>query len=115
MATSHQIHIANTHQVALGLATYASQLNVVNRPLAYVRLQMPFYEMKSSSSKGHAENDKLKPDGVRGRWWHEVLRGIAKLPNLNFGIVRCAAWYGPGRWDAEVIPRLVVGHVYSYL
>lgn len=109
------IHIANTYRVALGMATYASSLDTAHRPLAYVRLQMPFYEMKSGSSKGHTENDKLKPDGVRGRWWHEALRGIAKLPNLNFGVVRCAAWYGPGRWDAEVIPRLVVGHVYAYL
>ncbi|BEI87009.1 hypothetical protein CcaverHIS002_0703550 [Cutaneotrichosporon cavernicola] len=109
------IHITNTYRVAVGLASYANDLDTVHRPLAYVRLQMPFYEMKSGSSKGHGEGDKLKPDGVRGRWWHEALRGIAKLPNLNSGVVRCAAWYGPGRWDAEVIPRLVVGHVYSYL
>lgn len=81
-----------------------------------MRLHQPFYEMKSSSSShGHAEADKLKPDGNRGRWWHEALRGIAATPGLNTGIIRCAAWYGPGTWDFEVVPRLVAGHVYKYL
>lgn len=80
-----------------------------------MRLQQPFYDMKSLPGAGHSESDKLKPDGVRGRWWHETLRGIAQIPGLNFGVVRSAAWYGPGVWDTEVVPRLVVGHVYSYL
>lgn len=67
--------------------------------------------MKSSP---HTENDKLKPDGIRGRWWHETLRGLSRV-DLDIAVIQCAAWYGPGTWDAEVVPRLVVGHVYSYL
>ena len=73
--------------------------------------------MKSlpSSSAGHAEGADLKPDGVRGRWWHEVLRGLGKIQGLNTGVIRCGAWYGPGTWEGLVIPRLVVGHVYKHL
>ncbi|KAL1410887.1 hypothetical protein Q8F55_001830 [Vanrija albida] len=109
------LFITNTYQLALSLATSAARLAPEHRPSAYVRLQQPFYDMKSLAGAGHAEGDKLKPDGVRGRWWHETLRGIAQIPDLNFGVVRSAAWYGPGAWDTEVVPRLVVGHVYSYL
>lgn len=73
--------------------------------------------MKSlgSSSAGHAETADLRPDGTRGRWWHEVLRGLAKVEGLNTGVVRCGAWYGPGTWEGEVIPRLVAGQIYQYL
>lgn len=73
-------------------------------------------------SLGYKESDgeKLRPDGVRGRWWHETLRGIGKLAaaaggSLNFGVIRCGAWYGPGVFEGDVVPRLVVGHVYQYL
>jgi hypothetical protein len=73
--------------------------------------------MKSlpSSSAGHLEIANLRPDGVRGRWWHEVLRGLGDLKGLNTGVIRCGALYGPGTWEGEVIPRVVIGHIYSYL
>lgn len=119
LLTPAQLQISNTYQMALALATSASKLSDERKPTAYVRLQQPYYEMKSpsssSSSQGHSESDKLKPDGVRGRWWQETLRGVAAVEGLNFGIVRSSAWYGPGTWDAEVVPRLVAGHVYQYL
>ena len=84
---------------------------------AYVRLTFPFYEMKSlpSSSAGHTEAADLRPDGVRGRWWHEALRGLGSVEALNTGVVRCGAWYGRGTWEGEVVPRLVVGQVYRSL
>lgn len=113
-AADAQIQISHTYQLALALATSAAKLGA-RKPAAYVRLHQPFYDMKNSPQ---TETDRLKPDGVRGRWWHETLRGIAAVAaaeDLNFGIVRCAAWYGPGTWDSEVVPRLVVGHVYHYL
>jgi hypothetical protein len=76
--------------------------------------------MKSlpSSSRGHGEDAELRPDGARGRWWHEVLRGLGRVASaegLNVGVIRCGAWYGRGTWEGEVIPRVVAGHVYSYL
>jgi hypothetical protein len=71
--------------------------------------------MKSSSP--HVEGSDLKPDGHRGRWWHETLRGIGALQRegLKFGVIRCGAPYGPGVSDGEVVARLVVGHVYKHL
>jgi hypothetical protein len=78
----------------------------------------------SSSSRGHGEDTDLRPDGARGRWWHEVLRGLGRVASaeneglglgLNVGVIRCGAWYGRGTWEGEVIPRVVAGHVYSYL
>ena len=71
--------------------------------------------MKSSTPQ--SESSDLRPDGVRGRWWHETLRGLGKLQEkgLNLGVIRCGAAYGRGGWEGEVVARLVVGHVYSYL
>ncbi|RXK42562.1 hypothetical protein M231_00116 [Tremella mesenterica] len=114
---SELIQISNTYQIALSLATSASQLDPKLRPGAYVRLTFPFYEMKSlpSSSAGHAETANLKPDGDRGRWWHETVRGIGRLSNLNFGVIRSGAMYGRGTWEGEVTARLVIGHVYKSL
>ena len=88
MLTCPQLQIANSYQLALSLATSASTLP--NKPKAYVRLTFPFYEMKSlsSSSAGHAESAELRPDGVRGQWWHEALRGIGKVEGLNTGAIR---------------------------
>ncbi|KAL7423755.1 hypothetical protein Q5752_001338 [Cryptotrichosporon argae] len=108
------IQIQNTYQLALNLATSAAKLPVEMRPGAYVRLTFSFYEMKSSSSP-HGEDDRLRPDGVRGRWWHEALRGLGALDSLNAAAVRSAAWYGRGTWEGEVVPRLVAGHVYAFL
>nr|XP_019001896.1 uncharacterized protein I203_05606 [Kwoniella mangroviensis CBS 8507]OCF65357.1 hypothetical protein I203_05606 [Kwoniella mangroviensis CBS 8507] len=110
------LQISNTYQTALSLATSASTLPTNFKPKAYVRLTFPFYAQKSlpSSSPGHSESTELTPDGVRGRWWAETLRGIGNL-DLNFGVIRCAAWYGRGAYLGEIVPRLVVGHVYQYL
>jgi hypothetical protein len=111
------MQISNTYQLAISLATSASHLSAAQLPKAYVRLTFPFYEMKSlsSSSPGHDEYSDLRPDGIRGRWWHETLRGLAKITNLNTGVIRCGAWYGRGTWEGEVVPRLVVGQVYKHL
>ena len=130
------MQIQNTHALALSLARSALSLPEERRPKAYVRLTYSFYEMKSASpssstggGSGHAEgSEAMRPDGARGRWWHETLRGLAQLRDgpvgdgavkgngaLNVGAVQAAAWYGPGSWGGEVAPRVVVGHVYQYL
>ncbi|WWC87977.1 uncharacterized protein L201_002879 [Kwoniella dendrophila CBS 6074] len=112
------IQISNTYQTALQLATSASNLPLNLKPKSYIRLTFPFYEQKSlpSSSPGHTESAQLTPDGIRGRYWNETLRGIGKLnEKLNFGCIRSAAWYGGDSYQGEIVPRLVVGHVYQYL
>ncbi|WRT65894.1 uncharacterized protein IL334_002845 [Kwoniella shivajii] len=110
------LQISNTYQTSLSLATSASNLPPSLKPRSYVRLTFPFYEQKSSpsSSAGHNESAELRPDSVRGRWWHETLRGLGKL-DLNFGVIRSAAWYGRGSYEGEVVPKLVIGHVYKHL
>jgi hypothetical protein len=116
-ANPPQVQVSNTYQLALSIASSASKLPL--KPKAYVRLTYPFYEMKSlpSSSAGHPESAHLLPDGARGRWWHETLRGLARIREggLNVGVVRCGAWYGRGTWEGDVVPRVVAGHVYQYL
>lgn len=122
------MQIQNTHALAISLARSALSLPLPVRPKAYIRLTYSFYEMKSpstssSSKEGYTEgSEAMRPDGVRGRWWHETLRGLAQLRDgkqgaggLNVGAVQAAAWYGPGSWGGEVAPRVVVGHVYQYL
>lgn len=115
-----QIQVSNTHALSLSLALSASRLPPTLKPKAYIRLTYSFYEMKSlpSSQPGHAESADLRPDGVRGRWWHETVRGLGVIredEGLNVGVVRAGAWYGPGGWGGEVMPRVVAGHVYQYL
>lgn len=65
----------------------------------------------------------MRPDGVRGRWWHEAIRAIADigsgdsgpgLDKLNFAVVRVGEIYGEGYCDqSQVLGRLVVGHIYQ--
>ena len=113
----YQIQISNTYHLAVSVARSAAALPAALKPRSYVRLTFPFYEMKSlpSSSAGHPETAEIRPDGVRGRWWHEVLRGLGSLKDLNSGVIRCGALYGPGTWEGEVIPRVVIGQIYQYL
>ncbi|ORY20511.1 hypothetical protein BCR39DRAFT_562919 [Naematelia encephala] len=105
------IQISHTYKLALGLARSAAALP--KPPRAYIRLTFCFYEMKSSI--GHTESADLRPDGIRGRWWHETLRALGTVHGLNVAVIRCAAWYGYGTWEGQVLPRVVVGHVYQYL
>ncbi|KAJ9108250.1 hypothetical protein QFC19_002498 [Naganishia cerealis] len=131
---------------------YAASLPPALRPSAYIRLTFPFYEMRSSSpstgygeaflpnpedkkkSKGffgggrdkeesYSEGFGMRPDGVRGRWWHEAVRAIGDIASqgsevnerLNFAVVRVGEIYGEGYCDqSQVLGRLVVGHIYQY-
>jgi hypothetical protein len=131
-AYTHQIHIQQTYNLPLTLAQHASSLPPALRPRAYIRLTFPFYEMKSSST-GYTETfvseDKkkkgffggneteggMRPDGVRGRWWHEAVRAVGAEENLNLAVIRVGEIYGAGYCDqSQVLGRLVVGHIYQY-
>jgi len=81
---------------------------------AYVRLQPPFYDSTSDKTP-HTEKDQLKPQGSRGIWWHEALRMLASVKDLNLVILRVGSVYGPHTLCAEVTYCLILGAVYKSL
>jgi hypothetical protein len=48
---------------------------------AYVRIQPPYYECSADKTDktAHGEADNLKPEGVRGQWFHETSRILAAI------------------------------------
>jgi len=102
-----QVQITQTFHVARYIALEAAKRNVK----AYVRLQHPFY---TSDKKPAEEKDDLKPEGINGTWWHESLRAIAAIPNLNLVILRTTQTYGP--YQLEMISSIfVISAVYAHL
>jgi len=102
-----QVQITQTFHVARFIALEAAKRNVK----AYVRLQHPFY---TSDKKPAEEKDDLKPEGVNGTWWHESLRAIAAIPNLNLVILRTTQTYGT--YQIEMISSIfVISAVYAHL
>ncbi|EIN07681.1 hypothetical protein PUNSTDRAFT_144252 [Punctularia strigosozonata HHB-11173 SS5] len=80
---------------------------------AYVRLQHPFYE---SSEKGsHEEKEDVKPDGIRGIWWHETLRMLAAIEGLNLVVLRIGYVYGPYTDFGRICTFITVAAVYGYM
>ncbi|CAL1704277.1 unnamed protein product [Somion occarium] len=106
---NHQIQIANTFNVARHVGLEAAR----RRVKAYVRLQHPFYECKE---KGPAdEKEDIKPDGTIGTWWHETLRMLASIEDLNLVILRTAMVYGPYVDGGNIIRLIAVAATYGYL
>jgi len=102
-----QVQITQTFHVARFIALESAKRNVK----AHVRLQHPFY---TSDKKPAEEKDDIKPEGVTGTWWHESLRAIAAIPNLNLVILRTTQTYGP--YQIEMISSIfVISAVYAYL
>jgi len=93
---------------------YAVGLEAAKRKVAaYVRLTGPYYD--TPNDKKTEEKDDLKPKGTRGVWWHEALRLLAGVPDLNLVILRTATTYGPYNLSGIVTPRITLGRVYKYL
>lgn len=69
-----QVQIKFTFSTSRHIALEAAKHGV----RAYVRLQLPFYECKEKGT--HDEKEDVKPEGVRGFWWHETLRMLASIP-----------------------------------
>lgn len=104
-----QIQIKSTFGVARLLGLEAASRNVK----AYVRLTGPYYQSKEKGKND--EKQDLKPDEVQGIWWHETLRMLASIENLNLVIVRMALVYGPYIDFGSVIKYLAVGQTYAYM
>ena len=76
-----QVQIKFTFSTSRHIALEAAKRGV----RAYVRLQLPFYECKEKGA--HDEKEDVKPEGVRGLWWHETLRMLASIPEYV-----CRSW-----------------------
>lgn len=82
-----------------------------------------FFGGGKDKDDAYVEGFGMRPDGVRGRWWHEVVRAIGAIgadgedgnDRLNFAAIRVGEIYGEGYCDqSQVLGRLVVGHIYQY-
>jgi nucleoside-diphosphate-sugar epimerase len=103
-----QVQINMTCNVARLLGLEAARRKVK----AYIRLQHPYYE--TSAKTIPEESTDIKPQGVIGTWWHEALRILGAIPDLNLTIVRAGFVYGP-YVDFGVFPSaLAVAAVYAY-
>ncbi|KAG9226048.1 hypothetical protein CCMSSC00406_0008710 [Pleurotus cornucopiae] len=80
---------------------------------AYVRLQLPFYETHNKGA--HDEKENCKPFSTIGTWWHETLRMLAAIPDLNLVIMRIGFGYGPYTDFGSVTSAITVSSVYGYM
>jgi nucleoside-diphosphate-sugar epimerase len=104
---SREVHINNTCNIARLIGTEAARRGVK----AYVRLQHPFYTTDKTPAQ---EKDDIKPEGTYGIWWHETLRILGAIKDLNLVILRTAHSYGP--YQTEMISGIfVISSVYAYM
>ncbi|GLB35141.1 putative NAD dependent epimerase dehydratase [Lyophyllum shimeji] len=82
---------------------------------AYIRVQQPFYDTSSSSKANHTEKEDIKPVDTLGTWWHETLRMLAAIEDLNLVILRIGFVYGPYTNYGIVASGITVASVYGYL
>ncbi|KAJ7074220.1 hypothetical protein C8F01DRAFT_1099684 [Mycena amicta] len=106
---TEMIQIDRTCHVAWMLGLEAAKRQVK----AYCRLSLPFYE---TSTKGaHDEKEDVKPYGVCGTWWHETLRMLAAIEDLNLVILRSGFLYGPYTNWGIIASAITVASVYGYM
>ncbi|PPQ86881.1 hypothetical protein CVT25_012600 [Psilocybe cyanescens] len=114
---SELIQISSTFAIARLLGLEAAKRKVK----AYIRIQQPFYE--TSAKHPAVETEDVKPVEAMGIWWHESLRMLASIADLNLVILRVGFVYGPytnfGNTVSESIPEVIsamtVASVYGYL
>jgi hypothetical protein len=80
---------------------------------AFIRTSAPFYETPDKGS--HTEKEDIKPSGVLGIWWHETLRALAAIEDLNLVIVRTGFVYGPYVTVSLLSTVITVAAVYGYM
>ncbi|EJF65716.1 hypothetical protein BD309DRAFT_944311 [Dichomitus squalens] len=103
------IQVGHTFKIARQIGLEAAKRQVK----AYVRIQHPFYNCKESGN--HDEKAEVKPEGVVGTWWHETLRALGAIEDLNLVIIRTALPYGPYINYLAVIPFIAVAACYGHL
>ncbi|KAG5650371.1 hypothetical protein H0H81_012458 [Sphagnurus paluster] len=105
------IQINTTCKVARMIGLEAAKRKIK----AYVRVQQPFYQTPSSTKATHDESEDLTPVDTLGIWWHETLRMLAAIEDLNLVILRIGFAYGPYTNFGIVASGIMVGSVYGYL
>ncbi|KAJ7211601.1 NAD-P-binding protein [Mycena pura] len=103
------VQIERTCHVAWMIGLEAAKRKVK----AYCRLQLPFYDTSTKGS--HDEKVDIKPYGVCGTWWHETLRMLAAIEDLNLVILRSGFFYGPYTNWGIVASVITVASVYGYM
>ncbi|KAK0445520.1 hypothetical protein EV421DRAFT_1902467 [Armillaria borealis] len=61
------------------------------------------------------EKQNPKPSGTVGTWWHETLRILANMEDLNLVILRAALGYGPYTDYGTMASFITVAAVYGYM
>jgi hypothetical protein len=103
------IIISTTFNVSRLLGLEAAKRKVK----AFVRNHASFYETSDKGS--HTEKEDVKPIGVLGTWWHETLRALAAIEDLNLVIVRTGFIYGPYIIGSLLSTVITVASVYGYM
>jgi len=68
-----------------------------------------------SDKSSHDEKEDIKPSGTIGIWWHETLRALAAIDDLNIVILRYGFVYGPYITTGILPTVLIVGAVYGHM
>jgi len=106
---TEMIQITTTFAITRMLGLEAAKRKVK----AYVKIHHPFYE---TSSKGvQNEQEDIKPNGTLGIWWHESLRVLASIEELNLVILRIGFIYGPYTNFGNLASAITVASVYGYM
>ncbi|KAI6151013.1 hypothetical protein BKA82DRAFT_4122827 [Pisolithus tinctorius] len=103
------IAIKMTFNVSRNIALEAAKRNVK----AYVRLQHPY--MKRLIRAPLTRRKDAKPVKTLNIWWHETLRMLASIENLNLVILRIGFVYGPYVESGLYALVITVASVYGYM
>ncbi|KAG5645885.1 hypothetical protein DXG03_005032 [Asterophora parasitica] len=108
---TEMIQINTTFNVARLIGLEAAKRKIKS----YVRVQQPFYDTSNASKATHTEKEDVKPMDTLGIWWHETLRMLAAIEDLNLVILRIGFAYGPYTNHGIVASGITVASVYGYL
>ncbi|KAH9951280.1 hypothetical protein B0H21DRAFT_684947 [Amylocystis lapponica] len=104
-----KVQIASTLKVARSIGLEAARRKVT----AYVRVQHPYYDYKEKGPTD--ETAEFKVDGLLDAWWHETLRALGAIEDLNLVIVRTGFVYGPYVDYGLIPPFVAVSACYGHM
>ena len=94
-----EAYIRDIFDISLNIAR-ASAAQLAAQPgsiKAHIRVVAPFYEQKKGGKRyKEVDPEGWKPNGLRGIWWHEMLRAIGSVEGLPLVALRPGLNYGEG-------------------